>query len=447
MGRLFGTDGARGVANSELTCELAMKIGRATAMVLTDSAHKRPRVLIGMDTRASSEMLESAISAGLCSVGADVLLLGVVPTPAVAFLVQKYKYDAGIMISASHNPCEYNGIKIFKSDGYKLPDALEEEIEAIILDETVIPPVKIGGDVGRVTTSEMPIFDYITHLCSTVDYRFNNMRIALDCANGSASITAPEFFMQMGAECDVLSNEPDGVNINDNCGSTHPRRLCELVRELGADASFNGRNDLLIDGRKFSGNAQYRLGDCIVHHGSLLYDTNIEQMVASTTVDPYKILSKSIKSVRDRVTNISEHLPRRLSVEEFKSCMVRHLMRGSTDTYTVTPEDDARINQLAQEKFAAWDAIYGKNPRFNLERTGRFPGGKLTFRLDVQRGVIRSASVWGDFFSTLSAEAITGALTGCRYDRAAVLDALRKNGIDGAVYQISAADMAALIAD
>lgn len=223
--------------------------------------------------------------------------------------------------------------------------------------------------------------------------------------------------------------------------------VVDAVRELGADASFNGRNDLLIDGKKFSGNAQYRLGNCIVHHGSLLYDTNIEQMVASTTVDPYKILSKSIKSVRDRVTNISEHLPRRLSVEEFKSCMVRHLMRGSTDTYTVTPEDDVRINQLAQEKFAAWDAIYGKNPRFNLERTGRFPGGKLTFRLDVQRGVIRSASVWGDFFSTLSAETIAGALTGCRYDRAAVLDALRKNGIDGAVYQISAADMAALIAD
>ena len=119
--------------------------------------------------------------------------------------------------------------------------------------------------------------------------------------------------------------------------------VVDAVRELGADAGFNGRNDLLIDGKKFSGNAQYRLGDCIVHHGSLLYDTNIERMVASTTVDPYKILSKSIKSVRDRVTNISEHLPRRLSVEEFKSCMVRHLMHGSTDTYTVTPEDDARI--------------------------------------------------------------------------------------------------------
>lgn len=248
MGRLFGTDGARGVANSELTCELAMKIGRATAMVLTDSTHKRPRVLIGMDTRASSEMLEAAISAGLCSVGADVLLLGVVPTPAVAFLVQKYQYDAGIMISASHNPCEYNGIKIFKSDGYKLPDALEEEIEAIILDETVVPPVKIGGDVGRITTSEMPIFDYITHLCSTVDYRFNNMKIALDCANGSSSVTAPEFFMQMGAECDVLSNKPDGVNINDNCGSTHLENLQKYVVEHGlmAGFAFDGDADRLL---------------------------------------------------------------------------------------------------------------------------------------------------------------------------------------------------------
>ena len=238
--------------------------------------------------------------------------------------------------------------------------------------------------------------------------------------------------------------------------------VVDAVRELGADASFNGRNDLLIDGRKFSGNAQYRLGDCIVHHGSLPYGGFVDRDLAEHGYicigNQFRCLfgscdwifndfSKSIKSVRDRVTNISEHLPRRLSVEEFKSCMVRHLMRGSTDTYTVTPEDDARINQLAQEKFAAWDAIYGKNPRFNLERTDRFPGGKLTFRLDVQRGVIRSASVWGDFFSTLSAEAITGALTGCRYDRAAVLDALQKNGIDGAVYQISAADMAALIAD
>ena len=134
MGRLFGTDGVRGVANTELTCELSLEIGRAMAAVLTDDTHKKPKILIGTDTRASGQMIQSALSAGLCSVGADVMTLGVVPTPAVAFLVKKYGYDAAVMISASHNPCEYNGIKIFKSDGYKLPDALEEQIEAIILD-------------------------------------------------------------------------------------------------------------------------------------------------------------------------------------------------------------------------------------------------------------------------------------------------------------------------
>jgi phosphoglucosamine mutase len=151
MGRLFGTDGARGIANSELTCELAMEIGRAAAMVLTKQTHKKPKVLIGMDTRASSQMLESAITAGLCSVGADVMLLGEIPTPAVAYLVKKYEYDAAVMISASHNPCEYNGIKIFQGTGFKLPDALEEEIEAIILDKAQVPPIKVGGQVGRVT--------------------------------------------------------------------------------------------------------------------------------------------------------------------------------------------------------------------------------------------------------------------------------------------------------
>lgn len=142
MGRLFGTDGVRGVANSELTCELAMKIGRAAAMVLMSEDIKRPRVMIGKDTRMSSDMLESAMAAGLCSVGADVVLLGVVPTPAVAFLVKNEGCDAGVMISASHNPCEYNGIKIFKSDGYKLPDELEEKIEELLLDETALRPSK-----------------------------------------------------------------------------------------------------------------------------------------------------------------------------------------------------------------------------------------------------------------------------------------------------------------
>lgn len=238
MGRLFGTDGARGVANSELTCELAMQIGRAAAMVLTDSQHKRPRVLIGMDTRISSEMFRSAISAGLCSVGADVLSVGVVPTPAVAFLVQKYGYDAGVMISASHNPCEYNGIKIFKSDGYKLPDELEEKIEAIILDGTIVPEAKIGGEVGRIREADMSRIDYIEHLLETVDEEFSGMKIALDCANGSASFTAPQLFTDLGADFEILSAVPNGININRNCGSTHLEALQKFVIDNNCDVGF-----------------------------------------------------------------------------------------------------------------------------------------------------------------------------------------------------------------
>jgi len=223
--------------------------------------------------------------------------------------------------------------------------------------------------------------------------------------------------------------------------------VVDAVRELGADAAFNGRNDLTIDGKKFSGNAQYRLGDSVVHHGSLLFDTDIAQMVAATTVDPFKILSKSIKSVRDRVTNISEHLPEKMDAERFKECMVRHIMRGGTDTYVPTPEEQARIRQLGAERFAAWECIYGANPPFNIERTGRFEGGKMQFRIDVQKGVIRHAAVYGDFFSTLDAAAIGGALEGCRYDRRSVLEALRSHGIEGAVYRISTEEMAEMIAD
>ena len=219
------------------------------------------------------------------------------------------------------------------------------------------------------------------------------------------------------------------------------------LRKMGVDASFNGRNDLTIGGRKFSGNAQYRLGESVVHHGSLLFDTNIEQMVASTTVDSYKIVSKSIKSVRDRVTNIAEHLPAPMDADMFKQAMVRSIMNGSTRIYGVTAEDDVRIRQLAQEKFASWERIYGANPTFNIDRSGRFAGGKIQFKIDVRKGVIRSASVYGDFFSTLDAEAIGAALIGCRYERAAVLDALRARGVDGAIYRISAEEMAGVIAD
>ena len=223
--------------------------------------------------------------------------------------------------------------------------------------------------------------------------------------------------------------------------------VIDALREMGVHAEFNGRNDLTIDGKKFSGNAQYRLGDCIVHHGSLLFDTDIRQMVESTTVDSYKILSKSIKSVRDRVTNIAEHLSAPMDAETFKECMVRHIMGGSDAVYEITPEDDQRIRELADERFRRWECIYGADPKFNIERTGRFEGGKMQFKIDVQKGVIQHAAVYGDFFSTLDAETICAALVGCRYERSAVLEALKAHGIDGAVYRISAQEMAEVIAD
>ena len=245
MVRLFGTDGVRGVANTELTCEMAINIGRAAAMVLTDSRNRHPKVLIGKDTRISSDMLENAFAAGLCSVGANVVKLGVIPTPAVAYLVGKYKADAGVMISASHNPCEFNGIKIFSGDGYKLPDALEEQIEAIVLDHAAEPQRPTGGDVGSITTAENAVEDYVEHVKHTVPFALHGMKIALDCANGSASRTAEKLFTELGAECHMLFDKPDGVNINDGCGSTHMEKLIAYVKEhkLDAGMAFDGDAD------------------------------------------------------------------------------------------------------------------------------------------------------------------------------------------------------------
>lgn len=245
MGRLFGTDGARGVANTELTCELAMQIGRAAAYVLSRHSTARPRVLIGMDTRISSQMLESALSAGLCSVGCDVVLAGVVPTPATAFLIKALDCSAGIMISASHNPCEYNGIKLFDQEGFKLPDAVEEEIEAIVLDGTVQLPVPSGGDLGRITIAEQALDLYIRHIQQTTDVRFDGLTVALDCANGSASATAQRLFSELGADCRMLSDQPDGVNINDHCGSTHLESLSAYVKTHRCDLglAFDGDAD------------------------------------------------------------------------------------------------------------------------------------------------------------------------------------------------------------
>ena len=231
MGRLFGTDGVRGVANKDLTNELAMKIGMAAAeILLKTSEDKRPTVMIGRDTRASGDMLEAALTAGFCSVGVNVLSVGVVPTPAIAYLVGKYGCEAGVMISASHNPCEYNGIKIFQSTGYKLPDALEEEIESIILDTPDKIELKTGGEVGRRTYCKTAVEDYIEHVVSVCEVSLDGLNIAIDTANGSASVCAKEIFTRLGAKCHMLSDTPNGVNINLNCGSTHMEELSEFVK-------------------------------------------------------------------------------------------------------------------------------------------------------------------------------------------------------------------------
>ena len=249
MGRLFGTDGVRGIANKDLTNELAMKIGSAAAAVLLKEAKSaKPTVLIGKDTRASGDMLEAALTAGLCSVGCNVLSIGIVPTPAVAYLVGKYECEAGIMISASHNPCEYNGIKIFQKSGYKLDDSIEDEIERIVLGEEEAPEPKIGGDVGNRLYSKTAVRDYIEHVVSTTDVRFDGMSIALDCANGSASVCAKDIFTSLGAKCLMLSDTPDGVNINDNCGSTHPEELMKFVKDAKLDLglAFDGDADRML---------------------------------------------------------------------------------------------------------------------------------------------------------------------------------------------------------
>lgn len=245
MGRLFGTDGARGVANVELTAELAMNIGRAAAMVLISDEVEHPTILIGKDTRLSGDMLEGALIAGLCSVGANVELLGVVPTPAVAHLVGKYNADAGIMISASHNPFEFNGIKIFSGDGYKLPDDLENRIEEIVLDNVVPYAIADHENIGKVTRMKNAAQDYIDHVVKSVDCDLTGMEVALDCSNGSASRTAEKLFTSLGAKVHMLYNEPDGININKDCGSTHMSKLQAYVREhkLCAGLAFDGDAD------------------------------------------------------------------------------------------------------------------------------------------------------------------------------------------------------------
>ena len=278
MTRMFGTDGVRGIANRDLTTELAMKLGAAGAYVIANEAH-RPRILIGCDTRRSADMLCAALVAGICSVGGDVINVGEIPTPALAYLVRKYGADAAVMVSASHNSMEYNGIKWFDRNGYKLSDSIEDEIEAIIKEERQLTRPE-GEDVGKLIFAKRASDDYAEYLRSACDVSLEGLSIVLDCANGASYRIAGKLFRSLGASVHCFADEPNGCNINEHCGSTHPERLAELVQELGADVGFAFDGDAdrviacdefgnIVDGDKF-------MGVCAKHlksEGKLALDT------------------------------------------------------------------------------------------------------------------------------------------------------------------------------
>ncbi len=247
MRKYFGTDGVRGVANTELNCDLAYKLGRAGGYVLTQGKEK-VKVVVGKDTRVSGDMLESALISGLMSVGCDVITVGVVPTPAVAYLTKKYEADCGVVISASHNPVEYNGIKFFNQDGYKLDDEVEKTIEEYIDDIDKIDYHPVGSNVGRKVHMHNGQRDYIDYLKSIVNVDFKGLKVVLDCANGAAYQVAPTVFKELGASVININSEPDGNNINDNCGSTHPKSLQQAVVDNKADLglAYDGDADRLI---------------------------------------------------------------------------------------------------------------------------------------------------------------------------------------------------------
>lgn len=248
MARLFGTDGVRGVANEELTPMLAMQLGQAGAYVLTKEHDHKPTIMVGCDTRISGDMLANALMAGACSVGANAVYVGVIPTPAIAYLTRKYKVDAGVVISASHNPVEFNGIKFFDGDGYKLPDSLEDEIEALIRSDMKGIKFPTGSRVGKIKYRTDAREEYINHAVQSVPVHLDGMKIVVDCAEGAAYYTSVEALKELGGNVVAIHNNPDGTNINANCGSTHLEELkARVVYEKAAlGIAFDGDADRLL---------------------------------------------------------------------------------------------------------------------------------------------------------------------------------------------------------
>lgn len=288
MGRLFGTDGVRGIANEELTPLLAMQLGQAGAYVLTKEKAHKPTIMVGCDTRISGDMLANALMAGACSVGANCVYVGVIPTPAVAFLTQKYKVDAGVVISASHNPVEFNGIKFFDGNGYKLPDELEDEIEGLIRDGMTGVNFPTGPAVGKVKYRTDAREEYINHAIQAVPVELNGMKIVVDCAGGAAYYTSVEALKELGAGIVAIHNNPDGTNINANCGSTHMEELQARVvyEKAHIGLAFDGDADRLLavdeNGRIVDGDQIMAIvGNHMKSHGKLKKDTIVATVMSN----------------------------------------------------------------------------------------------------------------------------------------------------------------------
>lgn len=288
MARLFGTDGVRGVANDELTPMLAMQLGQAGAYVLSkENAHK-PTIMVGCDTRISGDMLANALMAGACSVGANVVYVGVIPTPAIAYLTKKYRVDAGVVISASHNPVEFNGIKFFDGNGFKLPDSMEDEIEALIRSGMKDIQFPTGPSVGKIKYRTDAREEYINHSVQAVPVDLSGMKIVVDCAEGASFYTSVETLKELGANIVAIHNNPDGTNINANCGSTHMGELQARVVYEKADVglAFDGDADRLLavdeNGNQVDGDVIMAIiGDHMKSKGTLKDNTIVATVMSN----------------------------------------------------------------------------------------------------------------------------------------------------------------------
>ncbi len=246
MRKLFGTDGIRGVANVEITPELAYKVGRAAGYKLKNQ--ERTEIVIGRDTRISGDMIQSALTSGILSIGVDVVDVGIIPTPAIAYLTRYFNATAGIVISASHNPGEFNGIKFFSSEGYKLPDEVEMEIEKLIENIDEIDEFPTGGDIGKLRHDFNAVREYIDFIKSRFEIKLNGLKVVIDCGHGATLTVAKQLFTEMGAETFVYNDDYNGMDINDKCGSTNPKLTQDAVLKHGANIglSFDGDGDRLI---------------------------------------------------------------------------------------------------------------------------------------------------------------------------------------------------------